>query len=55
LEELGVDVKTVLKNVKEIEWNDIDWIDVAQDKDRRRDVVNEILDLRISWLGKDLL
>jgi hypothetical protein len=31
----------------EVGWGDVDWIGVAQDKDRWRSVVNSVLNLRV--------
>jgi hypothetical protein len=31
----------------EVGWGDVDWIGLAQDRDRRRALVNSILNLRI--------
>jgi hypothetical protein len=33
-------------NFAEIEWRGIDWIDLAQDKDRRKAVVNTAMNFR---------
>jgi hypothetical protein len=32
---------------KEMEWGGMDWIDVAQDRDRWRALVNTVMNLRI--------
>jgi hypothetical protein len=32
--------------IREIEWDGIDWIDVAQDRDKRKDLVNTVMNLR---------
>jgi hypothetical protein len=37
-------IKTALR---EIGWNDMDWINVAQDRDQWRAFVNRIMDLRV--------
>jgi hypothetical protein len=34
-------------NLREIEWYGMDWIDVAQDRDRRRGLVNTAMNLRV--------
>jgi hypothetical protein len=31
----------------EVGWGDVDWIDLAQDRNRWRAVVNSVLDLRV--------
>jgi hypothetical protein len=31
----------------EVGWGDVDWIDLAQDKDRWRALVNSVLNLRV--------
>jgi hypothetical protein len=33
---------------REIEWDGVDWIDMAQDRDQWRAVVNTVLNLRVS-------
>jgi hypothetical protein len=39
---------TILKWILEREvWNDMDWIDLAQDRDRWRALVNTIMNLRV--------
>jgi hypothetical protein len=35
-------IKTVVKNIG---WGDIDWIDLAQDRDQWRAVVNTVMNL----------
>jgi hypothetical protein len=32
---------------REIEWDDVDWIDMAQDRDQWRDLVNTVMNLRV--------
>jgi hypothetical protein len=31
----------------EVEWGDVDWIGLAQDRGRRRALVNEVMNLRV--------
>jgi hypothetical protein len=31
----------------EVGWGDVDWIDLAQDRDKRRALVNSVLNLRV--------
>jgi hypothetical protein len=31
----------------EVGWGDVDWIRLAQDRDRWRDLVNSVLNLRV--------
>jgi hypothetical protein len=33
----------------EVEWCDVDWIDLAQDRNRWRAPVNSVLNLRVLW------
>ena len=33
--------------LEEVEWGGMDWIDLAQDTDRRRALVNAVVDLRV--------
>jgi hypothetical protein len=47
--DLGVDGRIILKWIFErLDWGGIDWIDLAQDKDRWRALVNTVMNLRVS-------
>jgi hypothetical protein len=37
-------IKMIIQNLG---WGDIDWIDLAQDRDRRRALVNLVMNLRV--------
>jgi hypothetical protein len=37
----------VKMNLQEVEWKGVDWIDMAQDRDRWRAVVNAVMNLRV--------
>jgi hypothetical protein len=41
-------VDNIKMDLREIEWDGVDWIDVAQDRDRWRALVNTALNLRVS-------
>jgi hypothetical protein len=48
LEDPGVDGTMILKWILE-KWNGgIDWIELAQDRDRWRDLVNAVMNFRVS-------
>ena len=48
MENPGIDGRIILKLNFE-KWNgDMDWIDLAQDRGRWRDVVNAVIKLRVS-------
>jgi hypothetical protein len=34
-------------DLREIEWGGMDWIDLAQDRDQRRALVNMVMKLRV--------
>jgi hypothetical protein len=34
-------------NLREIEWDGTDWIELAQDRDQRRTLVNTVMNLRV--------
>jgi hypothetical protein len=34
-------------DLREIGWGSMDWIDLAQDRDQRRDPVNTVMNLRV--------
>jgi hypothetical protein len=40
-------VTTIKMNLRDIGWNVVDWIDVAQDRDQWRALVNTVLNLRV--------
>jgi hypothetical protein len=36
-------------DLREIGWDGVDWIDMAQDRDQWRALVNTVLSLRVPW------
>jgi hypothetical protein len=34
-------------DLEQVEWGDVDWINLAQDRDRWRGLVNLVLNLRV--------
>jgi hypothetical protein len=38
---------TIMMDLKEIGWNGMDWIDVTEDRDQWRALVNTVLKLRV--------
>jgi hypothetical protein len=34
-------------DLREIEWDDVDWIDLAQDRDQWRALVSTVMNLRV--------
>jgi hypothetical protein len=40
-------VKNIKMDLREIGWDGMDWIDLAQDKDQWRALVNAVMDLRV--------
>jgi hypothetical protein len=41
-------VDNIKVDLREIGWNGVDWIDMAQDRDQWRALVNTVLNLRVS-------
>jgi hypothetical protein len=39
-------------DLREIQWDGMDWINVAQDRDQWRALVNTIMNLRVKLNGK---
>jgi hypothetical protein len=40
-------VDNIRMDLGEVGWGDVDWIDLAKDRDRWRAVVNSVLNLRV--------
>jgi hypothetical protein len=40
-------VDNIKMDLKEMRWDGIDWIDLAQDRDRWRALVNTVMNLRV--------
>jgi hypothetical protein len=40
-------VDNIKMDLREVGWDGRDWIDLAQDRDRRRTYVNAAMDLRV--------
>jgi hypothetical protein len=41
-------VDNIKMDLTEIEWDGVDWIDMAQDRDQWKALVNTVLNLRVS-------
>jgi len=41
-------------DIKEIDWEDVDWIDLAQDRDKWRDPTNKVMSLRVAKCAANL-
>jgi hypothetical protein len=50
---LGRPRRTWVDNIRmdlgEVGWGDVDWIGLAQDRNRWRALVNSVLNLRVPW------
>jgi hypothetical protein len=40
-------VDNIKMDLREIGWDDMDWIDLAQDRDQWRALVNKVMNLRV--------
>jgi hypothetical protein len=40
-------VDNIKTDLREIRWDGVDWIDLAQDRDQRRALVNTVMNLRV--------
>jgi hypothetical protein len=40
-------VDNIKMDPREIEWDGVDWIDLAQERDQRRALVNTVMNLRV--------
>jgi hypothetical protein len=46
-------VDNIRMDLGEAGWCEVEWIGLAQDRNRWRDIVNSVLNLRVSWnVGK---
>jgi hypothetical protein len=43
----SIELVRVREYLVEVRWGDVDWIGLAQDRDRRRALVNSALNLRV--------
>jgi hypothetical protein len=48
-------VDNIKMNLREMGWNGVDWIDMAQDRDQWRALVNTVLNLRVPWNAEKFL
>jgi hypothetical protein len=51
-------VDNIRRDLVEVEWGDVDWIGLAQDRDRWRALVNSVLNYRVSkqlWISRVVL
>jgi hypothetical protein len=42
-------VGNIRMDLGEVGWSDVDWIGLAQDRNRWRALVNSVLNLRVPW------
>jgi hypothetical protein len=40
-------VDNIRMDLEEVEWSDVDWIGLGKDRNRWRDLVNSVLNLRV--------
>jgi hypothetical protein len=48
LEDRGIDGRIIIKWILEKWYGSMDWIDLVQDRDRLRALVNAVMNLRVS-------
>jgi hypothetical protein len=48
-------VKNIKMDIREREWGDTDWIDLAQDRDQWRALVNAVTNLRVRYNAEKFL
>jgi hypothetical protein len=47
LKDPGVDGRIIKMYLQEVGWGDVDWIDMAQDRDRWWTLVNAVMNLQV--------
>jgi hypothetical protein len=47
-------VDNIKMDLREIEWDGVDWMDIAQDSDQWRALVNTVLNLRVPYNAAQL-
>jgi hypothetical protein len=55
LEYLGTDGRIVLKCIKKIGWEDVDWINLAQERDQWKAFLNIVMNLCVPHNNEDVL
>jgi hypothetical protein len=56
LEDLGINGRKVLKsNLREVRWGGIDWIDLAQDRDRCRVLLYAVMNFQVPYSAGNFL
>jgi hypothetical protein len=48
-------VNNIKMALRDIEWDDMDWIDLAQDRDQYRALVNTVINLRVPQNARKFL
>jgi hypothetical protein len=48
-------VDNIKINLREIGWDGMDWIELAQDRDQWRDLVNTVMNLRVPYNSEEFL
>jgi hypothetical protein len=49
------DSRPIKMDLSEIRWKDVDWIHLAQDRDRFRALVNTVMNLQVPQKARDFL
>jgi hypothetical protein len=52
---LGRPRRRLVDNIQEIEWDGMDWIDLTQDRDQWRALVNTMVNLRLPYSAGNFL
>jgi hypothetical protein len=48
-------VDNIRMDIGEVGWGGVDWIDLAQDRDRRRALVNTVMKFRVPYNARKLV
>jgi hypothetical protein len=55
LEDLGVDGDNIKMNLQEMQWRGMNWVNLAQERDRCEALLNAVINLGVSYNAANFL